>query len=42
MTPNEFVARQRATLDIGYSHRTEIPDFTRLMTGPDVPLRNER
>jgi len=42
MTPNEFVARRRATLDIGYSRRTEIPDFTRIMTGPDVLLRSER
>ena len=42
MTPNEFVARRRATLDIGYSRCTEIPDFIRIMTGSDGPLPNER
>jgi hypothetical protein len=41
MTPNEGVARQRATVDIGRSHRTEFFDCARIMTGPDVPLHNE-
>ena len=42
MTPNEFVARQRATAEIGYSRRTEIPNCARIMARPDVPLRNDR
>ena len=42
MAPHEFVARQRATVDIGYSRRTEIPDFTRIMTCPYVPLLSDR
>jgi len=42
MTPDEFVARRRATPDIGYPLHTWSPDCARIMTGPDVPLRNER
>jgi hypothetical protein len=42
MTPSEFAARQRATLNIGYSQRTGIPEFTRIRTGPDGPKRNGR
>ena len=42
MTPNEFVARQRATGEFGYSRRTEIPDCARIMSRLDVPLRNDR
>jgi hypothetical protein len=36
------VTPPRATVDIAHSRRTEIPDFARIMAGPDVPLGNER